>query len=82
MSRPVPVSVVETPKFLAATQRIMDEEERGALVDYLARNPLAGELIPGTGGVRSFAGPWRDAASGVARGWSITITATPCRSSP
>ncbi len=45
MSRPVPVSVVETPKFLAATQRIMDEEERGALVDYLARNPLAGELI-------------------------------------
>jgi hypothetical protein len=52
MSRPVPVSVVETPEFLAATQRIMDEEERGALVDYLARNPLAGDLIPGTGGVR------------------------------
>jgi len=23
-----------------------------ALVDYLARNPLAGDLIPGTGGVR------------------------------
>jgi len=52
MSRPVPVSVVETPEFLATTQRIMDEEERGALVDYLARNPLAGDLIPGTGGVR------------------------------
>jgi hypothetical protein len=52
MARPVPVSVVETPEFLAATQRIMDEKERGALVDYLARNPLAGALIPGTGGVR------------------------------
>jgi hypothetical protein len=52
MSRPVPVSVVETPEFLAATQRIMDETERGALVDYLARNPLAGDLIPGAGGVR------------------------------
>jgi len=52
MSWSVPVSVVETPEFLAATQRIMDEEERGALVDYLARNPLAGDLIPGTGGVR------------------------------
>lgn len=50
--RSVPMSVVETPEFLAATQRIMDEEERGLLVDYLARNPLAGELIPGTGGVR------------------------------
>ena len=46
MSRLVPVSVVETPEFLAATQQIMDEEERGALVDYLARNPLAGDLIP------------------------------------
>ncbi len=45
MSRPVPVSVVETPEFLAATRRIMDDEERGLLVDYLARNPLAGDLI-------------------------------------
>jgi len=52
MSRPVPVSVVETPEFLAATRRIMDDDERGLLVDYLARNPFAGDLIPGTGGVR------------------------------
>jgi hypothetical protein len=52
MSRPVPVSVVETPEFLAATRRIMDKEERGLLVDYLARNPTAGDLVPGTGGVR------------------------------
>ena len=52
MSRPAPVSVVETPEFLAATRRIMDEEERGLLVDYLARNPLAGDIIQGTGGVR------------------------------
>jgi hypothetical protein len=50
--RSAPVSVVETPEFLAATKAIMDEEERGLLVDYLARNPLAGDLIPGTGGVR------------------------------
>jgi hypothetical protein len=52
MAGSVPVSVVETPEFVAATQRIMDNEERGLLVDYLARNPLAGDLIPGTGGVR------------------------------
>lgn len=52
MSKPAPVSVIETPEFLAATRRIMDEEERSVLVDYLARNPLAGDLIPGTGGVR------------------------------
>jgi hypothetical protein len=52
MSRSAPVSVVETPEFLTATRRIMDEEERGLLVDYLARNPLAGDIIQGTGGVR------------------------------
>jgi len=52
MSKPAPVSVVETPEFLAATRRIMDEEERSLLVDYLAYNATAGELIPGTGGVR------------------------------
>ncbi len=52
MSKPAPVSVVETPEFLAATKRIMDEEERGLLVDYLAHNPVSGDLIPGAGGVR------------------------------
>lgn len=52
LSRRVPVIVVETPEFLAATRRIMDEDDRGLLVDFLARNPLAGDVIPGAGGVR------------------------------
>jgi hypothetical protein len=52
MSRPAHVGVVETPDFLAAAQRIMDGDERGLLVDYLARNPSASDLIPGAGGVR------------------------------
>ena len=51
-SRSAPVSVVETPEFLAATKAIISEEERAALVDHLARNPLAGAVIPGAGGVR------------------------------
>lgn len=52
MSKPAPISVVETPEFLAATRRLMDDEERALLVDYLAHHPAAGDLIPGTGGVR------------------------------
>jgi len=52
MSRPAPVSVVETPEFLAKARRIMDDDERNLLVDYLARNPSAGDLIQGSGGVR------------------------------
>lgn len=52
MVRIVPVTVVETPEFLSATRKLMDEAERMLLVDYLAYNPTAGDLIPGTGGVR------------------------------
>ncbi len=52
MATPVPISVAETPEFPAATRRIMDEEERGLLVHYLARNPLSGDLVPATVGVR------------------------------
>lgn len=44
--------MIETPEFLAATQKLMDEAERALLVDYFAYNPSAGDLIPGTGGVR------------------------------
>lgn len=47
-----PVTVVETPEFLAAVRRLLTDEERALLVDYLARNPAAGDVIPGTGGVR------------------------------
>ncbi len=49
---PKPVTVVETPEFLAAARRIMDDEERALLIGHLARNPFAGDAIPGTGGVR------------------------------
>lgn len=47
-----PITVVETPEFLSATRKLMSNEERAVLVDYLAYNPIAGDLIPGTGGVR------------------------------
>lgn len=47
-----PVTVIETPEFLVAARRLMSDAERQLLVDYLAYNPIAGDLIPGTGGVR------------------------------
>lgn len=40
------------PEFLSATRKLMSDEERALLVDYLAWNPTAGDVIPGTGGVR------------------------------
>ncbi len=36
MIKEAPVSVIETPEFISATGRMMDEEERALLVDYLA----------------------------------------------
>jgi hypothetical protein len=47
-----PITVVETVEFLAATKKLMDDAERAELVDYLAWNPTAGNVIPGSGGVR------------------------------
>ena len=43
---------METREFLAKTRKMMDEEERMALVDFLSTHPVAGDLIQGTGGVR------------------------------
>jgi hypothetical protein len=52
MSGTAPVTVVETPEFLSVMRKLMIEEQRAVLVDYLAYNPTAGDLIQGTGGVR------------------------------
>ena len=53
-------TVVETPTFSRQADKLFNEEERRELIDFLAVNPLAGDEIPGTGGVRKL----RFAASG------------------
>jgi hypothetical protein len=45
-------TVVETPEFLAQARGLLTERERSELVDFLARNPTAGDLMQGTGGAR------------------------------
>ena len=45
-------AVAETPTFSRQADRLFSEEERKALIDFLAEHPLAGDEIPGTGGVR------------------------------
>ncbi len=46
------VTVIETPEFLSSSKKLLTEKERSVLVDYLASNPGAGDIMPGTGGVR------------------------------
>ena len=43
---------METDEFLRVTKKLMDDAERAELVGYLACNPTAGDVIPGSGGVR------------------------------
>jgi hypothetical protein len=45
-------TVVETPEFLSCARPLFGEDERRALIDFLAANPTAGELMQGTGGAR------------------------------
>jgi hypothetical protein len=52
MAEPLLLSVVEMPPFMRQADKIWNEEEREAFVDHMARNPEAGDVVPGTGGVR------------------------------
>lgn len=46
-------AVIETPEYLRAAARAgMTDEEREAALITIAENPLAGDLIQGTGGCR------------------------------
>ena len=46
------MTVVETDRFLADAAQFWTAPEREELVLYLAQSPEAGQIIPGTGGVR------------------------------
>jgi hypothetical protein len=52
MSMAEPVTVIETPSFLRDGKKLLDDDEREALINYLAYNPTAGDLVKGTGGIR------------------------------
>src|SRR6202171_3121678 len=53
-------TVIETPAFLAsAADERIGEDEREAIVSYMAANPDAGDVMPGTGGARKVRFPGR-----------------------
>lgn len=46
------ITVVELSSFQRRAEKILSAEEHKAVIDFLALNPLAGDEIQGTGGVR------------------------------
>ncbi len=52
-----PMTAVEIERFLKDSSELMTEADRIRLVIAVASNPLVGDLIPGTGGVRKLRWP-------------------------
>ena len=55
-------TVIETTEFQRAAAKIWSEDERAELISYIARNPFAGDVIPGAKAVRKFR--WQVAGRG------------------
>lgn len=45
-------TVVETPEFIKQANQCMDKVSCSEFINYIAANPLAGDLVIGTGGAR------------------------------
>jgi hypothetical protein len=59
-------TVIETPTFQKQAEKLWSEAERLAFIDWIAQNPLAGDVIPGADGVRKVR--WSRAGSGKSGG--------------
>lgn len=46
------LTIAEVPEYIRRSEKLLTEEERRDIVDYLATNPKAGDIMEGTGGVR------------------------------
>lgn len=46
------ITIIEFPAFLSQIGSSISSEERDEFIDYIAKNPEAGDIISGTGGVR------------------------------
>jgi hypothetical protein len=55
-------TIIETPTFEQDARKLWSEEERGAFCAWIAANPEAGDVIPGSGGCRKVR--WSKSGSG------------------
>jgi len=63
-------TVVKTTVFIRRADALLTADERHELIDFLAHNPYAGDLIEGTGGVRKL----RYAAKGKGKRGGVRVT--------
>lgn len=63
------LTVIETPSFIRDAKKLLDDEEREALVYYLSSSPSSGTLIKGTGGIRKIR--WEREDTGKSGGYRV-----------
>lgn len=63
------ISIVEVPLFVRRVEEAMTSDELAAFKDFIARNPRAGDMIRGTGGLRKIR--WQSQGSGKSGGARI-----------
>ncbi|MBL8199553.1 MAG: transcriptional regulator [Chromatiales bacterium] len=66
------LTIIESPLFSKFWPEYWSEEERGEFALYLASNPGAGALVPGSGGCRKIR--WTRAGSGKRGGVRVIYT--------
>lgn len=59
-------TVIETPTFQKQAEKLWSEDERLAFIDWIAVNPLSGDVIPGADGARKVR--WSRTGSGKSSG--------------
>lgn len=59
-------TVIETPIFQKQAEKVWTEPERTEFIDWIAENPLAGDVIPGADGARKVR--WKVAGKGKSGG--------------
>lgn len=45
-------TLAETPEYIRRAEKLLSDDERKDVLNYLAEHPKAGDLMEGTGGVR------------------------------
>ncbi|MFA7290998.1 MAG: type II toxin-antitoxin system RelE/ParE family toxin [Rhodocyclaceae bacterium] len=45
-------TIAETPEYIRRAEKLLSDDERRDVLQYLAAHPRAGDLMEGTGGVR------------------------------
>lgn len=60
------LTIAEVPEFISRAGKLLTDQEKQDLVDYLASHPKAGVLMEGTGGIRKLR--WRRGGRGKSGG--------------